>query len=147
METFSASLALCAGNSLTTASDAELWNLLWSAPEKGSSKQSRRWRFETSSRSLWRHSNGRFHCNTYLVGNGGISLLRFWRDIGQVEADFLWARRQCWRHRLDLKVVLGRRVPPPYRDLTLVVMRHLGAWSRDLGRYNMDHEWLSFNMI
>ena len=43
METFSALLALCAGNSpvtgekkipLTKASDAELWCFLWSAPEQ-----------------------------------------------------------------------------------------------------------------
>ena len=40
---------------LTKASDAELWCFLWSVPEKWLSKQSRRWWFETSSRSLWRH--------------------------------------------------------------------------------------------
>ena len=41
METFSALLAFCEGNSpvtgefpLTKASDAELWSLLWSAPEQ-----------------------------------------------------------------------------------------------------------------
>ena len=55
METFSALLALCEGEStclrwipLTKASDAELWYLL---------KQSKRWWFEKLSRSLWRHFN------------------------------------------------------------------------------------------
>ena len=40
-------------------SDAELWCLLWSVrPNKWLSKQSWGWRFETPSRSLWRHCNG-----------------------------------------------------------------------------------------
>ena len=64
METFSALLALCAGNSqvtgkfpFTKASDAKLWCFLWSAPVQTLSKQSgRRW-FETRSRSLCRHCN------------------------------------------------------------------------------------------
>ena len=37
---------------LTKAIDTELWCFLWSAP-----KQTRRWWFETPSRSLWRHFN------------------------------------------------------------------------------------------
>ena len=45
------------GIPLTKASDAELWYFLWSAPEQRLSKQSRRRRFETSSRSIWRHCN------------------------------------------------------------------------------------------
>ena len=39
----------------TKASDAELWCLLWSAPDKWLSKQSWGWWFETLSCSLWRH--------------------------------------------------------------------------------------------
>ena len=39
------------------ASDAGLWNFLWSAPEWRLSKQSWGWWFETPSRLLWRHSN------------------------------------------------------------------------------------------
>ena len=61
METFSALLALCAGNSPvippTKASDAELWCFLWSVLNKRLSKQSRRRWFDTPSRSLWRHRN------------------------------------------------------------------------------------------
>ena len=71
METFSALLALCAGNSpvtLTKASDAVL---LWSGLNKRLGKQSgRRW-FEMPSRSLWRHCNGN--------GHGGCSgVVAFW---------------------------------------------------------------------
>ena len=43
---------------LTKASDVELWCFLWSVPEQTLSKQSKRWWYETSSRSLWRHCNG-----------------------------------------------------------------------------------------
>ena len=42
---------------LTKASDAELWYFLSSGPNKRSSKQSRRWWFDTLSCSLWRHRN------------------------------------------------------------------------------------------
>ena len=42
----------------TKASDAELWCVLWSVPDKRLSKQSWGWWFETQSGSLWRHSNG-----------------------------------------------------------------------------------------
>ena len=71
METFSALLALCAGNSpvtLTKASDA---GFLWSGLNKRLGKQSgRRW-FEMPSRSLWRHCNGN--------GHGGWSgVVAFW---------------------------------------------------------------------
>ena len=56
---------------LTKASDAELWFLIWSAPNERLSKQSRRRWLETQSRSLLRqcnaqtvvlfHSPGRLH--------------------------------------------------------------------------------------
>ena len=61
METFSALLAICAGNSPVPvnspqkASDAELWCFLWSASEKRLNKQSWGCWFETQSSSLWRH--------------------------------------------------------------------------------------------
>ena len=59
METFSALLAICVGNSRwiphTKASDAELWCFLWSdlRLNKRLSKQSWGWRFETPSCLLW----------------------------------------------------------------------------------------------
>ena len=46
------------GIPLTKASDAELWCFFDLRLNKRLSKQSRRWWFETPSRSLWRHSNG-----------------------------------------------------------------------------------------
>ena len=53
-------------DTLTKASDAKLWRFVWSAPE-----QSRRWCFETPSRSLWRHCNDEagplYHCDMSLT--------------------------------------------------------------------------------
>ena len=62
MKTFSALLAICAGNSpvpgeFPAQSDAELWCFLRSALNQRLSKQSWGWRFETPSRPLWRHCN------------------------------------------------------------------------------------------
>ena len=42
---------------LTKASDTELWCFLWFAPEQPVSKQSSQRRFETTTRSWWRHGN------------------------------------------------------------------------------------------
>ena len=42
---------------LTKASDADVWYFLWSAPNKGLSKQSRRRWFEIPPCTLWRHCN------------------------------------------------------------------------------------------
>ena len=62
METFSALLAICAGNSPVTGEfptqrpcDVELWYLLRSALNKPLSKQWWGWWFETLSRPIWRH--------------------------------------------------------------------------------------------
>ena len=61
VETFSALLAICAGNSPvhgeSPASDTELWCFLWCAPNKQLNKQWWGWWFETLSPSLWRHRN------------------------------------------------------------------------------------------
>ena len=65
METFSALLALCAGNSPVTGEFPSQRPVMWSFDvffdlclNKLLSKQSRRWWFETSLRSLWRYCNG-----------------------------------------------------------------------------------------
>ena len=50
------------GIPIKKASDAELWCFLWSAPDKQLCKQSRRWWFETPSRSLWRHCSVKGSC-------------------------------------------------------------------------------------
>ena len=62
METFSASLALCAGNSPVTGEFPAKWPVTRNFDvffdlhlKKRLSKQSRRWWFDTPSRSLWRH--------------------------------------------------------------------------------------------
>ena len=62
MKTFSALLAIWAGNSpvpgeFPAQSDTELWCFLRSALNQRLSKQSWGWRFETPSRPLWRHCN------------------------------------------------------------------------------------------
>ena len=70
METFSALLALCEGNSpvigqwipLTKASDAELWCFFDLGLNKRLSKQSWDWWFETPSRPLWRHMTRQLCC-------------------------------------------------------------------------------------
>ena len=71
METFSALLALCVGNSPVTGEFPSQRPVAHSVDvffdlrlNKGLNKQSRRWWFETPSRSLWRHSNGKCakHC-------------------------------------------------------------------------------------
>ena len=65
METFSASLALCAGNSPVTGEFNSQRSVTWSfdaslicALNKRLSKQSRAWWFHTPSRSCLRHCNG-----------------------------------------------------------------------------------------
>ena len=63
METFSALLAICAGNSPVTGEFpsqmpmTRSFDVFWSAPEQRLSKQSRRRWFETPLRSLWRYCN------------------------------------------------------------------------------------------
>ena len=83
-ETFSALLAICAGNSPVpgefpaqrpvTRSFDVFFDL---CPNKWLSKQSLRWWFETPSDSLWRHCN-EVH---WKAGNQGVSKDRGWRTI------------------------------------------------------------------
>ena len=47
---------------LTKASDAELWCFFYLYLNKRLNKQSRRWWFETSPHSLWRHCHGIMAC-------------------------------------------------------------------------------------
>ena len=99
METFSALLALCAGNSLvilTKASDAELWCFFFDLRlNKRLSKQWWGWWFEMPSRPLWRH------CSTYrsdgLLCTGWDDL---WTDWGHLvlEEDDAWT---WWRHQME----------------------------------------------
>ena len=68
METYSALLAICAGNSTVTGEFPAQRPVTWSFDVffdlgliERLSKQSRGWWFETASGSLWRHCN-RFYC-------------------------------------------------------------------------------------
>ena len=70
METFSASLAICAGNSPVSGEFPAQRPVTWSfdvffdlCPSKWLSKQSRGWWFETPFLSLWSH------CNGYITGH------------------------------------------------------------------------------
>ena len=72
METFSALLAFCAGNSPLTDEFPAQWSVTWSLDvffdmclNRQSSKQWRRWWFETLPRSSWRH------CNVFVSIVGG----------------------------------------------------------------------------
>ena len=84
METFSALLAICAGNSPVTgeypAQRPVMRNFdVFFAPRlnKRLSWQSRVWWFETPSHTLWRHCNGKNTTATVMIV-GTIDLKRFW---------------------------------------------------------------------
>ena len=86
-ETFSALLALCAGNSPVTGEFHIQWPVTRSFDvffdlhlNKRLVKQSRRWWFETPSCSSWRHCNG--ISSIYYTGHD--------YDIANIAADFLW---------------------------------------------------------
>ena len=73
METFSALLAICAGNSPVTGEYHAQRPVTWSFDvffdlrlNKRMSKQSWGWCFDTLSRPLWRHSNGNIFMNLFI---------------------------------------------------------------------------------
>ena len=75
METFSALLAFCAGNSsvfsgfpLTKAIDAELWCFFDLSRNQQLSKQWRRQWYETPSHPLWRHCNAKGSSKLHITG-------------------------------------------------------------------------------
>ena len=97
-ETFSALLALCAGNSpvigefpsqrpVTRSFDVFFDQRL----NKRLSKQSRLWLFETPSRSLWRHCNDCLHTDV-CVGDQGSTSLFCWSPETMKQATVLDAR-------------------------------------------------------
>ena len=90
METFSALLALCAGNSSVTGEFPAQRPVTRSfdvfficALNNGLSKQSRGWWFETLSRSLWRHGNVYdrhvWWCKQYTTALFSHALKIFWK--------------------------------------------------------------------
>ena len=118
METFSALLALCAGNSPVTGDsphkDQWRWALMFSLICTWAKKLSKQWRrrwFETPSRSLWRHSNG--------VCTGWQSFRRETKRPGRMtwglcstDSSISW-----WRHQMEtfsaLLAICARNSPVP----------------------------------
>ena len=85
METFSALLALCAGNSpLTKTSDDELWCFFYLCLNKRLSKQPWGWWFETPSCSLWRHCDVIIGC--CLTGTASEVILK---DMAKITRYFI----------------------------------------------------------
>ena len=116
METFSASLILCAGNSLVTGEfsfDAELWCFLRSAPDKQLSKQTRRWWFETPSRSVWRHCNRKRWGTPSTVGTWGC--VAQWPE-GEPDGSILC---QTHNYRIRHNVYTWQDI-----DYTIIIMSH-----------------------
>ena len=114
METFSALLALCAGNSpvigefpsqrLVARSFDVLFRLRWN---KWLRKQSERRWFETPSRSLWRHCNVEAVAETIIMvlsvitsSNGGFFRVHQWIPLtkGQWRRDLMFLR--CWPEKI-----------------------------------------------
>ena len=109
METFSAWLAFCAGNSPVTGEFPSQRPVTRSFDvffdlrlNKRLSKQSRRWWFETPSRSLWRHCNG------------------YSSSMGILPVD------QAWRFWIAWSLLVDRATPWPSLDCLRGV--HILPW-------------------
>ena len=105
METFSALLALCEGNppvtdgfSMTKASDAELWCVLWSLPEQTVVQTINTPVFGTTSRLLWRHCKGNIIVDRYQCRHRDRTSAGQWGDITP-SANNGWNRH---RHRANI---------------------------------------------
>ena len=105
METFSASLAICAGNSPVTGEFPTQRPVRRSfdvyfdlRPNERLSKQSWGWWFETLSSPLWRHRNGKISC----------------REIGRPYFEFSY-RFEIWQApwQLCARSILNRNLAAP----------------------------------
>ena len=107
METFSALLAICAGNSpvpgefpaqrLVTRSFDVFFDL---HPNKRFSKQSYGWWFETPSRSLWRHCN-EYHMDTVALRWCGICRVKVYQkklESHQIISQSYYSRLYEWKN-------------------------------------------------
>ena len=127
METFSALLAICAGNSpvpgefptqrLVTRSFDVLFDLRLN---KRLSKQSRGWWFQTLSRPLWRH------CNAWSRYTHGMLKARFSYDNGYlatVNCMYMWnnwvSRSTYWHINWLVRIIPRIKNPLIARDLIL----------------------------
>ena len=146
METFSASLAICAGNSPVidelptqrpvTRNLEVVFDLRLNTPL---SKQSRSWWLETPSRSLWRH------CNSYIVtawwtkgGMGGDVFVVGTTSIQERPPQYqLWMEKypDSKVHGTNMGPVWGRQVPGG---------PHVGPWNWYLGmlKYCLSSAWV-----
>ena len=103
METFSALLALCAGNSLVTGEFpsqrpvTRIFNVFFDLHQnKRLSKQWWGWWLETPSRQLWRHCNvdtGRRHHYSKFVVSGNVA--------DKFGDDFIEICQTRWRHQME----------------------------------------------
>ena len=96
METFSASLAICAGNSPVPGEFpaqrpvTQKFDVFFDLrPNKRLSKQSWSWWFETQSRPLWRHRNVRSQANEQQAVLMHSNLTATWTDI------LVWRSLSC----------------------------------------------------
>ena len=117
LETFSALLALCAGNSPVTGEFPAQRPVTRSFDvffdlrlNKQLSKQSRGWWFETPSCSLWRHCNGGFTDNTALSGTA----FKVWF----IETHFSLYKRLRNR-KLNLEYIITSWISKKWRILQL----------------------------
>ena len=103
MEIFSVLLALCAGNSLVTDEFPSQWPVSWRSFDalfdlrlnKGLSKQSKCWWFETPSCSLWRHYNG-IACRYWYWSNLPPLSCSPWRKDALDVSLWVVTRSGCW---------------------------------------------------
>ena len=98
METFSALLALCAGNSPVTGEFPAQRSATWSFDvffelllNKRPSKQSWGWWFETPSLSLWRHSNDVFDIDKLIKLPRPYTPHIMWRPV-----EYSWSQVKWW---------------------------------------------------
>ena len=96
METFSALLALCAGNSPvagefpTQRAATRSFDVFFDPfPNKRLSKQSRGWWFEMPPRSLWRHNNNKELSIANWIGNVSSVRYLYTEIIGKQQSTFL----------------------------------------------------------
>ena len=135
MGTFSALVALCAGNSPVTGEFPSQRPLTRSfdvfldpRQNKRFSKQSRGWWFETPSSSLWRHCNGL----VYMILRHGLIIKSY--------CFFVWDVIAWWRHQMEtfsaLLALCAGNSPVPVNS------PHKGQWRGAL-MFSLIYAWIN----
>ena len=134
METFSALLAICAGNSPVPGEFPTQRPVTWSfdvyfdlRPNKWLSKQSWGWWFETLSCSLWRHRNGNMavilcglQCDEVSTEGGDPSIVSwFGHTRDDVLIWFLMSANQAIEQMVELSLI---------SDAMTLVWNHCNEW-------------------